>query len=171
MRDGGKGLQAAGLSACRSISMVYCRNQQRDLSKTKTVPSELRALPLIRIRRVAPRLLAFSCFGCRHSRSSAHRSRDRVLMCESSVKIRYKLLILLDGSRKSIQASKPIDLFLMANPGRLQRPPQNTEGLIIRLQRYRKRMPVLPACAKENRAGSEKRVGVPWITSATRASD
>jgi len=64
-------------------------------------------------------------------------------MCESSVKIRYKLLILLDGSRKSIQASKPIGLFLMADPGRFQRPSQKTERLVIRLQRYRKRMPVL----------------------------
>jgi hypothetical protein len=48
---------------------------------------------------------------------------------------------------------------------------EHTNGLVIDFDRDRIGMPIFAPCASEKRAGSRKRNGAPWTTSATIASD
>ena len=73
-------------------------------------------------------------------------------------------------TKRSRRRSPP--LFSCAvQPGAVERAAQHGDGLVVRLERHREGWPSLPPCAKEKRAGSEKRAGAPCTTSATSASD
>ena len=76
-----------------------------------------------------------------------------------------------DGPHEAVEATKAIELFAVAQFCGIERGAQEGYRFVVGLEWDRKRMTVFTPSANEKRAGSLKRLGAPWTTSATSASD
>ncbi len=82
-------------------------------------------------------------------------------MRESSFKLCSGFELPFHRANEPVQPANRLDPFLIAHSRARERTTQNSQRLVVRLQRDGKGMADFPPCANENRAGSEKRIGAP----------
>src|SRR5262249_59042444 len=88
---------------------------------------------------------------------AAEVSRDLLFMCNRGVEIGCRLILLLDGADKPVQAFKSAKLVCITEPRCIKRGLKNRKRFIIRLEGNRKRVAILAA----KREREPRRIGKP----------
>ena len=79
------------------------------------------------------------------NRAAIEGSRDGMLMSDGGAEIRKRLAIFFHRSGETIKTAEPFQFLRVIETRSIERPAEDSNGLVIRFERYRKWMAVLAA--------------------------
>ena len=79
------------------------------------------------------------------NRAAIEGSRDGMLVSDGGAEIRKRFALFFHGSGETIKTAETFQLLRVIEACSIERPPQDSNGFVIRLERYREWMTILAA--------------------------